>query len=139
MFLFEKNLRLTMGFGYFMYSHSLVPVIDLWFRAVTIITTKISINLIYTSKILIGITRSKHDSIKLLKPNQDWLSRFTRNLPKIRHSLLCKTDISLQKQGQSCKKNTLLIYQKFNYLGWAPKLHKLPNRVSQQVNQSKIF
>ena len=27
----EKFLRLTMGFGYFMYSHSLVPVIDLWF------------------------------------------------------------------------------------------------------------
>ena len=26
----EKFLRLTMGFGYFMYSHSLVPVIDLW-------------------------------------------------------------------------------------------------------------
>ena len=25
----EKFLRLTMGFGYFMYSHSLVPVIDL--------------------------------------------------------------------------------------------------------------
>ena len=31
----EKFLRLTMGFGYFMYSHSLVPVIDLWFRVVT--------------------------------------------------------------------------------------------------------
>ena len=29
--LFRENfLRLTMGFGYFMYSHSLVPVIDLW-------------------------------------------------------------------------------------------------------------
>ena len=27
----KKNLRLTMSFGYFMYSHSLVPVIDLWF------------------------------------------------------------------------------------------------------------
>ena len=27
----EKFLRLTMGFGYVMYSHSLVPVIDLWF------------------------------------------------------------------------------------------------------------
>ena len=26
----EKFLRLTMGFGYFMYSHSLVPVIDQW-------------------------------------------------------------------------------------------------------------
>ena len=26
----EKFLRLTMGFGYFMYSHSLVPVIDPW-------------------------------------------------------------------------------------------------------------
>ena len=26
----EKFLRLTKGFGYFMYSHSLVPVIDLW-------------------------------------------------------------------------------------------------------------
>ena len=26
----EKLLRLTMGFGYFMYSHSLVPVIDPW-------------------------------------------------------------------------------------------------------------
>ena len=26
----KKFLRLTMGFGYFMYSHSLVPVIDLW-------------------------------------------------------------------------------------------------------------
>ena len=26
----EKFSRLTMGFGYFMYSHSLVPVIDLW-------------------------------------------------------------------------------------------------------------
>ena len=25
----ENFLRLTMGFGYFMYSHSLVPVIDL--------------------------------------------------------------------------------------------------------------
>ena len=24
-----------MGFGYFMYSHSLVPVIDLWFRVMT--------------------------------------------------------------------------------------------------------
>ena len=31
----EKFLRLTMGFRYFMYSHSLVPVIDLWFRVVT--------------------------------------------------------------------------------------------------------
>ena len=31
----EKNLRLTMGFGYFMYSHSLVPVIDLWVQVVT--------------------------------------------------------------------------------------------------------
>ena len=31
----EKFLRLTMGFGYFMYSHSLVPIIDLWFRVVT--------------------------------------------------------------------------------------------------------
>ena len=31
----EKFLRLTMGFGYFMYSHSLVPVIDLWVRVVT--------------------------------------------------------------------------------------------------------
>ena len=29
----EKFLRLTMGFGYFMYSHSLVPVIDLWFSS----------------------------------------------------------------------------------------------------------
>ena len=30
--LFRENfLRLTMGFEYFMYSHSLVPVIDLWF------------------------------------------------------------------------------------------------------------
>ena len=29
-FIREKFLRLTMGFGYFMYSHSLVPVIDLW-------------------------------------------------------------------------------------------------------------
>ena len=28
-FIREKFLRLTMGFGYFMYSHSLVPVIDL--------------------------------------------------------------------------------------------------------------
>ena len=27
----KKFLRLTMGFGYFMYSHSLVPVIDLLF------------------------------------------------------------------------------------------------------------
>ena len=27
----KKFLRLTMGFGYFMYSHSLVSVIDLWF------------------------------------------------------------------------------------------------------------
>ena len=27
-FIREKFLRLTMGFGYFMYSHSLVPVID---------------------------------------------------------------------------------------------------------------
>ena len=26
----EKFLRLTMGFGYFMYSHSLAPVIDQW-------------------------------------------------------------------------------------------------------------
>ena len=26
----EKFSRLTMGFGYFMYFHSLVPVIDLW-------------------------------------------------------------------------------------------------------------
>ena len=26
----KKFLRLTMGFGYFMYSHCLVPVIDLW-------------------------------------------------------------------------------------------------------------
>ena len=25
-----NSLRLTMGFGYFMYSHSLVPVIDPW-------------------------------------------------------------------------------------------------------------
>ena len=31
----EKFLRLTMGFGYFMYSHSLVPVIDLEVRVVT--------------------------------------------------------------------------------------------------------
>ena len=31
----KKNLRLTMGFEYFMYSHSLVPVIDLWVRVVT--------------------------------------------------------------------------------------------------------
>ena len=31
----KKFLRLTMGFGYFMYSHSLVSVIDLWFRVVT--------------------------------------------------------------------------------------------------------
>ena len=29
-FIREKFLRLTMGFGYFMYSHSLVPVIDPW-------------------------------------------------------------------------------------------------------------
>ena len=28
-FIREKFLRLTMGFGYLMYSHSLVPVIDL--------------------------------------------------------------------------------------------------------------
>ena len=28
-FIRENFLRLTMGFGYFMYSHSLVPVIDL--------------------------------------------------------------------------------------------------------------
>ena len=34
-FIREKFLRLTMGFGYFMYSHSLVPVIDLWVRVVT--------------------------------------------------------------------------------------------------------
>ena len=26
----KKFLRLTMGFGYFMYSHSLAPVIDPW-------------------------------------------------------------------------------------------------------------
>ena len=26
----RKILRLTMGFGYFMYSHSLAPVIDQW-------------------------------------------------------------------------------------------------------------
>ena len=26
----KKFLRLTTGFGYFMYSHALVPVIDLW-------------------------------------------------------------------------------------------------------------
>ena len=26
----KKFLRLTMGFGYFMYSHSLAPVIDQW-------------------------------------------------------------------------------------------------------------
>ena len=31
----EKFLRLTMGFGYFMYSHSLVPVIDLWVRVMS--------------------------------------------------------------------------------------------------------
>ena len=31
----EKFLRLTMGFGYLMYSHSLVPVIDLLVRVVT--------------------------------------------------------------------------------------------------------
>ena len=31
----EKFLRLTMGFGYFMYSHSLVPVMDLLVRVVT--------------------------------------------------------------------------------------------------------
>ena len=31
MFLFEKKFsRLTMGFGYFMYFHSLMPVIDPW-------------------------------------------------------------------------------------------------------------
>ena len=35
-FKFEKKLlRLTMGFGYFMYSHSLVPVMDLLVRVVT--------------------------------------------------------------------------------------------------------
>ena len=34
-FIREKFLRLTMGFGYFMYSHSLVPVIDLWVQVVT--------------------------------------------------------------------------------------------------------
>ena len=34
-FIRKKFLRLTMGFGYFMYSHSLVPVIDLWVRVVT--------------------------------------------------------------------------------------------------------
>ena len=34
-FIREKFLRLTMGFRYFMYSHSLVPVIDLWVRVVT--------------------------------------------------------------------------------------------------------
>ena len=34
-FIREKFLRLTMGFGYFMYSHSLVPVIDLWVRVLT--------------------------------------------------------------------------------------------------------
>ena len=33
----EIFLRLTMGFGYFMYSHFLVPVIDLWVRVVTLI------------------------------------------------------------------------------------------------------
>ena len=95
-----------------------------------IMTTKISINLIYTSKILIQITRSKHDSNKLLKLYQDWLSRFTRNLPKIRQNLLYKMDISLQNQGQSCKEDALLQHQKFNYPSWAPKQHKLPNRVS---------
>ena len=31
----EKFLRLTMGFGYFMYSHFLVPVMDLLVRVVT--------------------------------------------------------------------------------------------------------
>ena len=31
----KKFIRLTMGFVYFMYFHSLVPVIDLWFRVVT--------------------------------------------------------------------------------------------------------
>ena len=31
----KKFLRLTMGFGYFMYSHSLVPVMDLLVRVVT--------------------------------------------------------------------------------------------------------
>ena len=45
----EKFLRLTMGFGYFMYSHSLVPVIDLWFRVVTKLVSEHEFSLLILS------------------------------------------------------------------------------------------
>ena len=67
------------------------------------------------------------------------MSRFTKNLPKIRQSLLCKTDISLlKKQSQTCRKHTSKFYSQNNsgrppnYIfarprSISPKIHKIYN------------
>ena len=69
----EKFLRLTMGFGYFMYFYSLVPVIDLWISGRAINAPRLEGNV----RITMAQTVAIRNRLSLLSKNliiKDWFS-----------------------------------------------------------------